>query len=119
MIEITSGGVFAAIANPVRRRILEILRESNRTAGDLVSEFPVLPQPAVSRHLRILRIAGLVNVTQKAQQRVYSLRPKNLKEVDAWISMYRQFWSDRLDSLSSYLEEEQQSSNKIKDRESK
>ncbi len=99
-----SNVVFAAISNPERRRILDILKCGKRPAGELVAAFPRLPQPAVSRHLRILREAGLVSVIPIAQQRVYSLRPEKLQEVDAWVSLYRDFWSERLDSLEAHLE---------------
>lgn len=95
--------VFAALANPDRRRILDLLRDGARPAGDLVAAFPGLPQPAISRHLRTLREAGLVVASPRAQQRVYSLRPARLREVDAWVSRYREFWTERLDSLSTHL----------------
>jgi DNA-binding transcriptional ArsR family regulator len=92
------------VSNPTRRRILELLRDGEHQAGDLVAAFPALPQPAVSRHLRILREAGLVKMSPQAQRRVYSLQPGRLREVDAWISSYREFWSGRLESLSKHLE---------------
>jgi DNA-binding transcriptional ArsR family regulator len=98
--------VFAALSNPERRKILDLLRDGDRPAGELGSAFPGLPQPAVSRHLRVLREAGLVKVLPRAQQRVYSLEPSRLKEVDAWVSLYRGFWSGRLDSLETHLSRE-------------
>jgi len=100
-----SNTVFAAVSNPTRREILEILRKGDRPAGELVAAFPTLPQPAVSRHLRVLREAGLVAVSPRAQQRVYSLQPDKLREVDAWVSSYREFWSERLESLRTHLHE--------------
>lgn len=102
-----SGGrsnlVFTALSNPDRRKILDLLREGGKPAGDLAGEFPDLPQPAISRHLRTLREAGLVAVLPKAQQRIYSLQPAGLEEVDAWVSHYREFWSGRLESLENHL----------------
>jgi DNA-binding transcriptional ArsR family regulator len=96
--------VFAAVSNPTRRRMLDLLADGARPAGDLVAAFPALPQPAVSRHLKVLREAGLVVTAPRAQQRIYSLRPEGLREVDAWISHYRSFWLDRLESLSRHLD---------------
>jgi DNA-binding transcriptional ArsR family regulator len=96
--------VFAAISNPTRRRILDLLRSHDRPAGELVDAFPTLPQPAISRHLKVLRLAGLVRVSPHAQQRIYSLRPTKLRELDAWVSLYREYWPARLDSLGEHLE---------------
>jgi len=105
----TSGNVvFAAVSNPTRRRILELLKDGERQAGELVSAFPSLPQPAVSRHLRVLREAGLVAVSPQAQRRVYTLKPGKLREVDAWVSSYREFWSGRLESLNTHLNEREE-----------
>jgi len=94
------------LSNPTRRRILELLKEGERPAGELVAAFPALPQPAVSRHLRILRDAGLVVASPQAQRRVYALQPGKLREVDTWVSSYRDFWSGQLESLKKHLEEE-------------
>jgi DNA-binding transcriptional ArsR family regulator len=99
----TSNLVFAAVSNPERRRILDLLRQGERPAGDLAEALPGLLQPAVSRHLRVLRDAGLVVVSPRAQRRVYSLAPSGLRELDAWVSNYRAFWSSRLESLSDRL----------------
>ncbi|MDA4123353.1 MAG: metalloregulator ArsR/SmtB family transcription factor [Thaumarchaeota archaeon] len=96
--------VFAAVSNPDRRKILDILRRGERAAGELVAAFPDAPQPAVSRQLRILRDAGLVVVSPRAQQRIYSLAPESLRELDRWVSSYRGFWSDQLNSLEGHLE---------------
>ena len=103
--EARSNAVFAAVSNPIRRRILELLKDGERQAGELVAAFPALPQPAVSRHLRILRQAGLVVVSPQAQRRVYALQPGKLREVDTWVSSYRGFWSGRLESLKKHLDE--------------
>jgi DNA-binding transcriptional ArsR family regulator len=95
--------VFEAIADPTRRHILELLADGERTAGELAAAFPT-SRPAVSRHLRVLREAGLVRWRGDAQRRVYRLDPAPLSEVDAWLDRYRRFWSDRLDSLGDHLE---------------
>ncbi len=100
----TSNAVFAAVASPTRRRILDLLQHRGRPAGELVAAFPRLPQPAVSRHLRVLREAGLVRVTPRAQQRIYSLSAARLREVDEWVAEYRSFWSGRLDALALHLD---------------
>jgi len=96
--------VLSAVSNPERRRILDMLKAGDRPAGELAAAFPALPQPAVSRHLKVLREAGLVTVSPRAQRRIYALQPTGLREVDAWISLYRQFWSGRLDSLEAHLD---------------
>ena len=96
--------VFEAIAEPNRRMILNLLAEGDRTAGDLVMAFPLLSQPAVSSHLRVLREAGLVQVRRQAQRRIYAIRPEGWAELDAWISRYRSFWEVHLDSLGEHLE---------------
>src|SRR5215210_499604 len=92
----------AALADPTRRRIVELLAEGERNAGELAAEFAV-SRPAVSRHLRVLRETGLVDVRGDAQRRVYSLNPTPLAEVDEWLSRYRGFWRQRLDALETEL----------------
>jgi DNA-binding transcriptional ArsR family regulator len=89
---------FAVLAEPSRRRILDLLRERERSVGELVEDLR-LSQPAVSKHLRVLREAGLVGVRVDAQRRLYQLRAEPLVEVDAWVQPYRRFWSARLDAL--------------------
>src|SRR5947209_714909 len=96
--------VFEAIADPTRRQMLDLLRGREHAAGDLVSAFPRISQPAVSRHLRVLREAGLVNVRRSEQRRVYSLRPEGLAELDTWIARYRHFWNVQLDALERHLD---------------
>jgi len=96
--------VFSAVAEPTRREMLVLLARGERSAGELVDAFPRLTQPAVSRHLRVLREARLVDVRPRAQQRIYTLRPERLRELDRWVSIYRPFWSDRLDALEDHLE---------------
>jgi DNA-binding transcriptional ArsR family regulator len=92
----------AALADPTRRRIVELLAEREHDAGELAAEFPV-SRPAVSRHLRVLRDVGLVRARGEAQRRVYSLEPAPLAEVDAWLARYRGFWTNRLDALDTQL----------------
>lgn len=91
------------MAEPARRRILDLLRERERSVGELVLDLR-LSQPGVSKHLRVLREAGLVNVRVDAQRRLYQLRPEPLAELDTWIEPYRRFWSGRLDALEAHLE---------------
>ncbi len=95
---------FAALAEPSRRTILEVLRDGERPVGDLVDRLR-LSQPAVSKHLRVLREAGLVEVRTDAQRRLYRIRPEPLAEIDAWLEPYRQLWSRSLDALGRHLEE--------------
>jgi DNA-binding transcriptional ArsR family regulator len=87
-----------ALADPSRRTVLEILRDHPATAGELAEALPIA-RPGVSRHLRVLREAGLVDVRQEAQRRIYSLRPEGLVEVDEWLEDYRSLWQHRLDAL--------------------
>lgn len=82
---------FEVLADPTRRRILNLLLESDRTVGELTGRLD-MSQPAVSKHLRVLREAGLVSVRSDAQRRVYSLRPEPLVEIDAWLTPYRRLW---------------------------
>jgi DNA-binding transcriptional ArsR family regulator len=87
-----------ALADPSRRTVLEILRGHEATAGELAAALPIA-RPGVSRHLRVLRQAGLVDVRRDAQRRIYSLRPEALIEVDEWLEAYRALWRNRLDAL--------------------
>lgn len=90
--------VLHALSDESRRTVLEVLREHPATVGELASLLPIA-RPGVSRHLRVLREAGLVEVRQEAQQRVYNLRPEALAELDAWLGRYRVLWEERLDAL--------------------
>ena len=115
-----------ALADPTRRRIVELLADGELEAGSIAAQFPVsrpavsrhlrvlreagsiaaqvpVSRPAVSRHLRVLREAGLVRARGEAQRRVYSLDPAPLAEVDAWLARYRGFWTNRLDALDTHL----------------
>ena len=96
--------VFEAVAEPSRRALLDALAGGERTAGDLVATLPGLTQPAVSRHLRVLREAGLVDVRPDAQRRIYALRPDGLAELDDWLGRYRRYWRGHLGALERHLE---------------
>jgi DNA-binding transcriptional ArsR family regulator len=91
-----------ALADPTRRRIVELLAERDRDVSELVAEFPI-SQPAVSRHLRVLRTHGLVRARPEAQRRIYSLDAAPLAELEAWLARYRTFWENRLDALETEL----------------
>lgn len=95
--------VYEALAEPTRRRILDLLRDRPRLVGELVDLLGI-SQPGVSKHLRVLREVGLVSVRQDAQRHWYELRPEPLAEVDAWLETYRHLWNDRLDRLDAYLQ---------------
>jgi DNA-binding transcriptional ArsR family regulator len=94
---------FDVLAEPNRRRILDLVREAERPVGDLVDELD-LSQPAVSKHLRVLREAGLVEVRTDAQRRLYRVNPGPLRDLDAWLEPYRRMWSARLDDLERHLD---------------
>jgi DNA-binding transcriptional ArsR family regulator len=94
---------FEVLAEPTRRRILDLLLDGERPVGELVEKLE-LSQPGVSKHLRVLRDAGLVNVRRDAQRRLYGVRADPLMEIDAWLAPYRRFWSDRLDALEKHLD---------------
>jgi DNA-binding transcriptional ArsR family regulator len=95
---------FDVLAEPTRRRILDLLRDDERPVNELVSTLEV-SQPGVSKHLRVLREAGLVEVRVDAQRRLYRLRLEPLEEIDEWLAPYRRLWSDRLDALERHLDE--------------
>lgn len=97
---------FEAIAEPNRRAILDLLRAGELPAGDLV-EATGLSQPGVSKHLKLLREAGLVSVRPDGQRRLYRLEPGELATLDDWIKPFRTFWASRLDALEQHLEKEQ------------
>jgi DNA-binding transcriptional ArsR family regulator len=97
---------FAILAEPNRRRILDELCQGERSVGELVKRLS-LSQPAVSKHLRVLREADLVASRVDKQHRRYRLRPAPLEEVDDWLAPYRHFWAERLDALQAYLDQEQ------------
>ena len=91
-----------ALADPTRRQIVELLARHERSAGDIAGRFEI-SQPGVSKHLRVLREAGLVHVRGEGQRRIYSLDPAPLQELEAWLARHRRFWSKRLDDLAREL----------------
>jgi DNA-binding transcriptional ArsR family regulator len=94
--------VLQALADPSRRALLEILRDHPASAGELAEALPIA-RPGVSRHLRVMRDAGLVDVRQDAQRRIYSLRPEAFVELDEWLDSYRALWRNRLDALHTEI----------------
>src|SRR5258706_2821299 len=96
--------IFEALADPTRRQILDLLRERPRLVGELVDRLH-LSQPGISKHLRVLREAGLVRVRQDAQRRWYELRQEPLAEIDTWLASYRHLWDAKFDRLDDYLQE--------------
>lgn len=97
---------FAVLAEPTRRRILDELRISERSVGELVGELE-LAQPAVSKHLKVLRDAGFVSCRTAAQRRIYRIEPRPLRGVDAWLAPYRRLWAKHLDALERHLDEQE------------
>lgn len=95
--------VFEIIAEPNRRAILSLLLSSEQSVGEIERQLH-MPQPAVSKHLRVLREAGFVESTVDAQRRLYRLRPEPLQEVDAWLTPFRRFWSAHVDALERHLD---------------
>jgi DNA-binding transcriptional ArsR family regulator len=95
--------VFDVIAEPNRRAILGLLASAEQSVGEIERQLR-LPQPAVSKHLRVLRDAGLVESTVDAQRRLYRLKPEPLEELDAWLAPFRRFWSAHLDALERHLD---------------
>src|SRR3954470_7017495 len=101
----------AAIADPTRRRIVELLATRDRTAGELVDEFDI-SAPAISQHLNVLREAGLVTTRVEGQSRVQTLNPAGLDDIGAWLERTRNFWSQRLDALERELKAEDERNQK-------
>lgn len=97
---------FEALADPTRRRILDELLDGERSVNELVGRLG-MSQPSVSKHLRVLREAGLVDVRVDAQRRCYRLQPSSLAEIDAWLAPYRELWMRRLGALERYLDDEE------------
>jgi DNA-binding transcriptional ArsR family regulator len=92
----------SALADPTRQRIIELLAQGERSAGEIAAEFSA-SRPGVSRHLRVLREHGMVQAREEGQRRLYSLDPAPLEELEAWLSRYRPFWSNRLDALDTEI----------------
>src|SRR5215471_16860603 len=110
--------VFEIIAEPNRRAILSLLVSSQQSVGEIERRLG-MPQPAVSKHLRVLREAGFVESTVDAQRRLYRLRPEPLREVDKWLAQFRRFWSAHVDALERHLDRMHPSTttkNKIKEK---
>jgi DNA-binding transcriptional ArsR family regulator len=97
------GSVFEIIAEPNRRAILSLLVESEQSVGEIERRLR-LPQPTVSKHLRVLREAGVVDATVDAQRRLYRLKPEALHEVETWLAPFRRFWSAHVDALERHLD---------------
>ena len=97
---------FAVIAEPTRRRILDQLRRNESTVGTLVGALR-MTQPSVSKHLRVLREAGVVDVRGDAQRRIYRLEPEALGTAEEWLARHRGFWQRRLDALEAHIEKEE------------
>ncbi|MFI1466572.1 ArsR/SmtB family transcription factor [Streptomyces wuyuanensis] len=95
--------IWSALADPHRRAVLELLRDGDRAVGELV-EVLGQSQPNVSKHLKVLREAGLVRARKQAQQRIYTIEPGPIAELDVWLAPYRRLWNDRLDALGRYLD---------------
>ena len=95
--------MFDIIAEPNRRAILSLLVSSEQSVGEIEHRLR-MPQPTVSKHLRVLREAGLVEATVDAQRRLYRLKPEALEEVDAWLAPFRRFWSAHVDALERHLD---------------
>ena len=112
MGRVTEMNAFAAISEPTRRAILDLVLERPRSVGEISKEFPGISQPGISKHLRALRRANLVKVTIKAQKRVYSLNDSGFQEINEWISKYQKFWSQRLDNLQVFLDSARDQENK-------
>lgn len=104
---------FAILAEPTRRTILSMLASSERSVGEIESRLK-MPQTSVSKHLRVLREAGLVEARVEAQRRVYRLRPEPLMEVDAWLEPFRRFWTAHVDALERHLDRMDRAPGKVK-----
>jgi DNA-binding transcriptional ArsR family regulator len=104
-LRMATATTFDVLAEPTRRRILDLLLDRERPVGDLVKRLK-LSQPGVSKHLRVLRDAGLVSVRNEAQRRIYGVRLKPLAEAAEWLEPYRKLWAERLDALEKHLDEE-------------
>jgi DNA-binding transcriptional ArsR family regulator len=94
---------FEIVAEPNRRAILSLLGSSQRSVGEIERRLR-MPQPTVSKHLRVLRDAGFVESTVDAQRRLYRLKPEPLQELDAWLAQFRRFWSTHIDALERHLD---------------
>jgi DNA-binding transcriptional ArsR family regulator len=105
-----TASVWAALADPHRRQLLDLLRDRECAVGDLVGSLG-LTQPSTSKHLRVLREAGLVRVRKQAQRRVYAIEPAPMADLDAWLAPYRRLWNDSLDALGRHLDSDDSDDN--------
>jgi len=96
---------FEALGDPTRRRIVELVAERERSAGEIAAAFSI-SRPGVSKHLRVLREEGIVSAREAGTRRLYSLEPRALDEVDDWVERCRSFWTNRLDALETELRRE-------------
>lgn len=103
--KIAGNDTFRAIADPTRRAVLDLLSEGERKVNDLVGRFR-MTQPAMSQHLRVLRRAGLVTHRRAGRERIYRIRPVELKPVADWVGPYERFWKRKLNALGEFLEKE-------------
>ena len=104
MFRVMDDRTWTALVDPHRRAVLDLLLQGEWSVGELVSRLG-LTQPQASKHLKVLREAGLVQVRQVAQRRIYAVDPAPMTELDAWLAPYRRLWNDRLDRLGAHLEE--------------
>jgi DNA-binding transcriptional ArsR family regulator len=95
--------IWGALVDPNRRALLDLLRDDPRSVGQLTEALD-LSQPTTSKHLRVLRTAGLVRVEREAQRRIYAVEPQPLSELDTWLAPYRALWNDSLDALGRHLD---------------
>jgi DNA-binding transcriptional ArsR family regulator len=105
MVTYRDGAAFSALADPTRRAVLDLLRQGSLPAGQIARAFPV-SRPAVSKHLRMLRCAQLVQERREGRHRIYELNAVPLKAVDSWLSRYRSFWQANLNGLKAFVERE-------------
>jgi len=105
MVTYREGAAFSALADPTRRAVLDLLRQGSLPAGQIARAFPV-SRPAISKHLRMLRCAQLVQERREGRHRIYELNAGPLKAVDSWLSRYRSFWQANLNSLKAFVERE-------------
>jgi DNA-binding transcriptional ArsR family regulator len=105
--------IFSALADPTRRAVLDLLRQGSQPAGEIARAFPV-SRPAISKHLRLLRRAHLVEERREGRQRLYQLNPEPLKAVDSWLNHYRIFWQTNLTHLKAFVEAEYEKESRSK-----
>ena len=103
--QIGGEAAFGALADPTRRAVLDLLRAGSRPAGEIARAFPV-SRPAISKHLRVLRRAHLVEERREGRHRLYQLNPTPLRAVDSWLEQYRSFWTASLENLKAFVEAE-------------